>query len=98
MFLDFVYFFLFYVGSGFAFWEANLSSLRGGEVNGMNDPYDLYNYYAFVIGFGVRKGMTRFKHFGNKLACVEFLCHWSSLKMGKGVVGKVYTKLTMDVY
>ncbi|CAH9092725.1 unnamed protein product, partial [Cuscuta epithymum] len=73
--------------------EAEFSELLGTTVFSEEEAFQLYNDYAFRIGFGVRYSTLRKRDGGSGFRGREFCCTKQGLKKNKGVDGKQFTKV-----
>ncbi|CAH9148939.1 unnamed protein product, partial [Cuscuta epithymum] len=73
--------------------EAEVSELLGTTVSSENEAFELYNDYAYRIGFGVRYSTLRKRVGSSGFRGREFCCTKQGAKRNKGVVGKQYTKV-----
>ncbi|XP_019198749.1 PREDICTED: protein FAR1-RELATED SEQUENCE 12-like [Ipomoea nil] len=65
--------------------------LVGLVVSNVDEPFELYNNYAYRLGFSVRKGHQRYKVSTNTIQMKNFCCSKTGYKANSGV--KAYSKI-----
>ncbi|XP_019153614.1 PREDICTED: protein FAR1-RELATED SEQUENCE 7-like [Ipomoea nil] len=65
--------------------------LVGLVVSNANEAFEVYNSYAYRLGFSVRKGHQRYKGSSNTIQMKKFCCSKAGYKANSGV--KAYSKI-----